>query len=300
MTHMSLQNMNGVGSLMRRRISPNHRTTLSAFGDAGDTMPDDLGLDPQGLRPNYGTDWIQPPLKKDEVTTQRGTPTPGETRKAYSADRPSFPMTPSNDARDLTNSFTGRPMSRMARRDFTTQFPHTWMPYEELKAATGPEMGPTPPGWAPIPTAAQLRRRSQETDIPVPWVAEDHMTHDISGLRGFASIHDIPGMVVSLDDPGVQAAAGAVQKQADAAKAAGASPDVVNQVIDVAAKAAALALQARAGTMGPVSPKPATSSILPSFLTSGNNTPLYVAGGLTLAAALALAIRAGRKGGRRR
>lgn len=330
MTHLSMQNMNGVGSLMRRRISPNRPATLSSFGEANDLMPDDLGLDPKGLRPNYGTDWIQPPLGPDEVTTQRGTPTPGQLRKARSADRPAYPLTPSNDARDLTNSFTGRPMISTPRRDFTIQYPHKWIPYEDLRAATGPERGPTVPGWGTTPTEAQLRARAENGGQPVPWVAEDHMAHDISGFSSLHEVHgmghlsliigrrvrakiakclsgmgDIPGMVTSWDQlfasPTGTAAVNAVTQQATTAAAAGASPSTIEQIIDVGAKAAALALQASGKIQAPPPPQPAQSSMIPQFLRSGSNTTLYVVGGLALAGAVTVAVMAGRKkGGRRR
>lgn len=302
MTHMSLQNMNGVGTLMRRRIAGPTRLTLNDIvpPDGTPTSEDDLGLDPKGLGPNIAPWWVQPPLRRDEVNTQRGTPTPGETRKAYSADRPAFPLTPSNDARDLPNSYTGQPLRQLPRRNYPGDFPHTWIPYEELKTATGPEMGPTQPGYAPIPSEAQMRQRAFDGGSAVPWVAKDHMTHDISGLRGFASLRDIPGMTTDYDTPATQAAVAAVASQANAAQAAGASPNVVNQVIDVAAKAAALALQA-SGKLPVPAPAPAKASVLPSFLTSGDNKTLYVVGGLTLAGAIVAAVMAGRKkGGRRR
>lgn len=190
MTHLSMQNMNGVGRVMGRRIS---RPGVMGLSDVVPDMQnpvseDDLGQDPKGLRPDYGTDWIQPPLRKDEVDTQRGTPPPGQYRRAYSAYRASSPVTPDNDARDLTNSFTGKPLRQLPRRNYPGQFPHTWIPYEELRPAVGPEMGPTPSGWAATPTERDLRARAENGGQPVPWVAEDNMTHDISG---FASLHDL-------------------------------------------------------------------------------------------------------------
>src|ERR1700687_419871 len=190
MTHLSIQNMNGVGKIMRRRISPNRHTTLASFGDV-DTNPmdeSDLGLDPKGLSPNYAPWWRQPPLRPGEVDTQRGTPRAGERAQADSAFWPSSPLTPSNDARDLPNSYTGKPMRNLPRQNYPGSFPHTWIPYEDLKVATGPEMGPTPPGWATVPTSAQVQARAENGGQPVPWVAEDQMTHDISG---FSSLHDI-------------------------------------------------------------------------------------------------------------
>lgn len=190
MTHMSLQNMNGVGILMRRRISRNQRLTLSDIVPPDQTpiTDDDLGLDPKGLSPNYAPWWTQPPLRPGEVSTQRGTPTPGETRQADSAYWPSSPLTPSNDARDLPESYTGKPLRQLPRHDYPGVFPHTWTPYEDLHTSTGPEMGPTLPGWAPTPTAEDLRKRAVDGGQPVPWVAEDQMTHDISG---FASLQDL-------------------------------------------------------------------------------------------------------------
>jgi hypothetical protein len=322
MTHMSIQNMNGVGTLMRRRISSAGRLTLNDIvpPDGTPTSEDDLGLDPKGLSPNYAPWWVQPRLKSDEVTTQRGTPTPGETRKAYSADHPAFPMTPSNDARDLPNSYTGKPLRQLPRRNYPGDFPHTWIPYEDLQNATGPEMGPTQPGYAPIPSEAQMRARASDGGAPVPWVAEDHMTHDISGfsslsqlgqngwlrhvmgqrVRGRMVAHlkgmgDIPGMVVDLDAPAPAAAVNAVTNQAVTAAAAGASPDTITQIIDFGSKAATLALQASGAI-----PKPATTSILPAALTSSAATPVIIMGGAAaLLGAVLLAMKGGKKGRRR-
>jgi hypothetical protein len=190
MTHLSMQNMNGVGRVMKRRISNPPRLSLSDIvpSDANPISTDELGMDPKGLSPNYAPWWVQPPLRPGEVDTQRATPTPGETRDAYSAYRRSSPLTPSNDARDLTNSFTGKPLRQLPRHNYPGSFPHTWIPYEDLQVATGPEMGPTPPGWAPVPSSAQLQARAENGGQPVPWVAEDSMTHDISG---FSSLHQI-------------------------------------------------------------------------------------------------------------
>jgi hypothetical protein len=324
MTHMSLQNMNGVGTLMRRRISSQPRLTLSDIvpDEQTPTSDDDLGLNPKGLSPNIAPWWVQPPLKSDEVTTQRGTPTPGETRRAHTADRFAQPMTPNMDARDLKNSFTGRWLDQWKRGDFPGQYPHTWTPYEDIQAATGPEMGPSPPAWGIMPTPGALRQGAIDAGGNVPWGTEDHMAHDISG---FSSLHDVngmgalsliigrrvrakilqlsglgdvPGMVVSLDDPAPAAAVKAVTTQATTAAAQGASPSTVEQIIQFGAQAAVVGLQA-AGKLPTPPPKPAAASMLPSFLTSGSNTGIYVAGGVALATAVAIALASSRKKGRR-
>jgi hypothetical protein len=327
MTHMSIQNMNGVGTLMRRRISNPRQLTLSDIvpDEQTPTTDDDLGLNPKGLSPNYAPWWVQPPLKRDEVTTQRGTPTPGELRKAHSEDRFAQPLTPNNDARDLKNSFTGRRLDQWKRRDFPGQFPHTWKPYEDIQTATGPEMGPTPPGWGMMPTPAALRQGAIDAGGNVPWGTEDNMAHDISG---FSSLHDVNGMAAlslivgrrvravlsqklsgmgqfitsysQLETPAGQAAVNAVTNEATKAAASGADDKTVEQVIQLGAQVAALALQVKYQTTGPVAPKPAPASVIPAFLKSGDNTALYIGGGLALAAAVAVAVAAGRKKGRRR
>jgi hypothetical protein len=190
MTHLTIQNMNGTGKVMRRRLSPPRIFALRDFGDVDSSPMDnsDLGLDPKGLSPNYAPWWTQLPLEPGEVTTQRGTPTPGEARIARSAYWKSSPLTPNNDARDLPVSFTGKPLQQLPRQNYPGSFPHTWMPYEDQIPATGPEMGPQPSGWSPIPGSSQGQAAAENGGQPVPWVAEDQMTHDISG---FASLHDI-------------------------------------------------------------------------------------------------------------
>jgi hypothetical protein len=327
MTHLSVQNMNGVGSVMGRRISSAHnRLTLSHLADS-DQQPqsgdDDMQLTPRGLDPNYAPWWIQPPLKKDEITTYRRTPAPGQLSIQQTADRPGYPMTPSNDARDLPSSYTGKPLKTLPRRDFASEYPHGWIPYEEVRVATGPEMGPTPPGWAQAPRWGSERERAMDAAFPVPYSSEDQMTYDISG---FSSLHQLNGLgalsnaihqrvrsrmaahmsglgeadlstaVVDLDAPAPAAAAAAVTQQATQAAQAGASPNVVSQIIDFGAKAAVITLQA---TGKIPAPKPATT--ITSMLPGKSATP-YVIGGLTLAGIIAAiaAMKSGKKGGRRR
>ena len=190
MTHLTIQNMNGTGKVMRRRLSSPRLFSLNDMGDSISNPMDnsDLGLDPKGLDPNYAPWWTQLPLNPGEVTTQRATPAPGEARVAHTAYWKSTPLTPNNDARDLPMSFTGKKMQQLPRQNYPGSFPHTWMPYEDQIPAVGPEMGPQPPGWTPIPGASSLQARAENGGQPVPWVAEDQMTHDISG---YASLHDI-------------------------------------------------------------------------------------------------------------
>lgn len=326
MTHLSMENMNGVSRLMLRRISGRVGLTLNDIvpPDGNPISEDDLGLDPKGLSPNFAPWWVQPPLRPDEVTTQRGTPTPGELRRTHSEDRFSNPMTPSMDARDLKNSFTGRRLDQFKRRDFPGQYPHTWTPYEEIRTATGPEKGPSPPGWGPVPSSSALRQGAIDAGGNVPWETEDNMAHDISGfsslheMNGMASLSlvigrrvrakvaehlsgmdQIPGMVTSYDQlnsPAGQAAVGAVTKTATTAAAQGAAPSTIEQIISFGAKAAAAALGSRAGLPPP---QPVQASMIPQFMKSGDNTALYVGGGLALAAAVTVAVLAGRKKGRR-
>lgn len=338
MTHLSVQNMNGVGYIMRRRISPNRRLTLSALGDVDQNPMDesDLGLDPKGLSPNYAPWWVQPPLRPDEVDTQRGTPTPGETREAHSEYWPANPLTPSNDARDLPNAYTGKPMRNLPRQNYPGDFPHTWIPYEDLKVATGPEMGPTPPGWAPVPSSEQLRARAENGGQPVPWIAEDQMTSDISG---FSSLHDIGrlqigtrGSVAAIHQrvlarmakhhndsfrgmfglgqiPGLVTDADLQQQLANDAAANAAAGAVTKTAVTAQAQGASpdtisqiISFGAKAATAALQAtgklpaPKPVASA---SMLPGGSATP-YVIGGLTLAAiaAAALAMKSGKKGRR--
>jgi hypothetical protein len=193
MTHLNVSHLNGQpGRQVRKFLAPASSFSLSDFGDVDPSPMDenDLGLDPKGLSPNYAPWWTQIPLKPGQVTTQRGTPTPGEARAADSEYWASSPLTPSNDARDLPNSYTGKPLRQHKAENYPGSYPHTWIPYEKMQAATGPEMGPTPPGWAPIPTASAVQASAENGGQPLPWVAEDQMTHDVSG---FGSLQEMGG-----------------------------------------------------------------------------------------------------------
>lgn len=159
---------------------------------------DGLGAIPApDLRPNLTPDWRetgniapwwrQPALKPGQVTTVRRKMEPGQVYKATDAYRASLPMTPSMDARDLPSSWTSRPLLQFPRRNYPGSFPHKWIPYEKMYAATGPDRPPRPPGWAPIPPYAGEEERAISAALPLPWADEQNMAHDISGFGDLAS-----------------------------------------------------------------------------------------------------------------
>jgi len=326
--HMTLQNMNGVSRHMAGNLTIRHNDlTIEHMSDI-DQQPqsgdDDMQLTPRGLDPKYAPWWIQPPLRPGEITTYRRTPAGGEVSIQQTADREGMPLTPSNDERNLPSSWTGKPLKRLPAQNYPGSYPHGWIPYEQVRAAVGPEMGPRPFGWHPAPEM----NSGIDAAAPVPYSSEDQMVYDISGFsslhdvgglhlgwehqihrrvlgrmahhlrrHGIHGLGDVPGLVTESgleqqlqQDAAAQAAAGAVTRQATTAQAAGASPSVVDQIINYGAQAAAIALKTKY-------PPPKTV-VVPKQPTP---TSTYVYGGVAVAGALGLAYMLTRKkGGRRR
>ena len=330
MNHLTLQNMNGCGHAMRGMAAPliieiDHGDLRSKLRhDMADLMPDSL-LDQDGgagLARDWAPWWTQMPpprVPQSPAAGAAGKPRKGEAVIATTENRQPYPLTPSNDARQLKSPFTGKPLARYPVKPYPGSFPHTWTPYELLKADAGHEdwSAPTPPGWTAPPLSMDEERRAVGAAFPEGWAPEDAMAHDISG---FGSLHaaflasrgmgQIPGMVgVSAEE--AASAAAAVTRQATAAQAAGASPDVVSSIVDFGSQAAAIYLQKR--TIDQAKQAESQQRILLAQQAAASGVPFpRAAGGVgtgtavgvgigiaALAAAIALALSR-KRGGRRR
>jgi len=239
MTHVSIQNMNG---------TLKHFRGLSKFARLADIE------DQQELQGDWSYPRVPEPLKPGEFFTVRRKPEAGE---LWTSDGtyPVNPMTPSNDERNLPDSMTGQPLKQLPKIDYTTNYPHRYIPYGTVKAYVYPDRPPVPPGWAGAP------RRNEKRDAidlvgPNPWVPEDRQAYDISG---FGSIQEVEmakrlGGMVPIGEEGsggmsqaeIDAAARAVSQQTAAAAAAGASPSVLDSILNFGAQYAAQQLAANA------------------------------------------------------
>lgn len=259
------------------------------------------------LSPNFAPWWKNMPLPKVVQSASTGaarTPPGGELFNARTAYRESYPLTVSNDERNLPTP-SGKPLLRLKGEKFTRVFPHTTIDYSELRPQVFPDIGPTPPGWVSPPRYDQEEMRAVNAVVGSPAAYPEDMTTDISG---FGSLHEafmgqIPGMVTSYDQlntPAGQAATSAVTQQVAQAKAAGASPSEIEQIIAMGAQAAALYLQARtiqkmpAPTPLPVKPGPTLASTLIAADEPIYKRPLFIGG---VAVLLGIAGYAAFKGG---
>jgi len=215
------------------------------------------------LSPNFAPWWKDMPLPKVVQSASTGaarTPPGGELLNARTAYRESYPLTVSNDERNLPTP-SGKPLLRLKGEKFTRVFPHTTIDYSDLRPQVFQDIGPTPPGWMAPPRLDREEARAINAVVGAPAAYPEDMTTDISG---FGSLHEafmgqIPGMVTSYDQlntPSGQAATAAVTQQVAQAKAAGASPSEIEQIIAMGSQAAALYLQAKAiQKMGPAQPQ---------------------------------------------
>ena len=186
------------------------------------------GPDPLDAKPYYAT---------------RHRPEPGEiwySTKTW----PIKPMTLDNDARSMPYQYNINPS--LPIRDFSRQFPHTWIDYEDMYAAVYPDEPPMPSGYAPSEYAHNELKRAIDVAMPTPWLSEDKMTQDISG---FGSLGEAAGLgqwglpTISLN---TAPATDAVKDEADKAKEEGASSSTVNDIVNFGAQIGALYLQKRA------------------------------------------------------
>lgn len=317
MTTLTLQNMSRLSAPLTVEIDHGDskmRVKHELHGFLGQPQTDDpdFGFN---LSPDFSPWWKQmpsPDVVQSASTGARRTPPPGQLLNAKTAYRESYPLTVSNDERNLPTP-SGQPLLRLKGEKFTRVFPHTEIDYADLRPQVFPEMGPTPSGWMAPPRIADEEARAVNAVVGAPAAYPEDMTTDISG---FGSLHDafmgrmgqggVPGMIVSLDQPTTQAATSAVTQQVAAAKAAGASPSEIEQIIQMGAQAAALYLQQRAISKMPA-PTPAPTPATPGFMSTVfapdqpfYKRPLFIGGAAVLAAAVAaLALKGGNGGSRR-
>lgn len=225
MNSLSVENMNGVG---------HHRRGVG-YSPVRAQVP--------GVRipPTYAPWWKEIPGPKGVPIRTRRNLEPGQLWKS-DEDRPSYPFTPNNDARDLPEAFTGKPLRQLPRRQFTVDFPHTWIPYEEMHVATGPEMGQTIPGWEPIPWLGDEKAKAVRAAMPSPWVAPEAMAYDVSGM-GYMPGYLQPGGMYYYGEPGLQGLGQLVSlyplsgvsqiaaQEGAKAEAAGKSPSAIESII---------------------------------------------------------------------
>jgi len=267
------------------------------------------------LSPNFAPWWKDMPLPKVVQSASTGaarTPPGGELLNTRTAYRESYPLTVSNDERNLPTP-SGKPLLRLKGEKFTRVFPHTTIDYSDLRPQVFPDIGPTPPGWVSPPRYGQEEARAVNAIVGAPAAYPEDMTTDISGFGslheafvGGYGMHDVPGIVVSLDDPPAKAATAAVTQQAAAAKAAGASPSEIEQIIAMGSQAAALYLQARAiqkmpaPAPLPVKPGPTLASTLLAADEPFYKRPLFIGGVAVLLGVAGYAAFKGGNGGSRR
>ena len=79
-------------------------------------------------------------------------------------------------------------------KEFTTNFPHAWIAYEDLQVVANVEKSPSPRGYAPPDVLQAEGARAIEVAFPEPWAGEDKMTADVSGLSGFANLQSAIGI----------------------------------------------------------------------------------------------------------
>lgn len=230
MTHLTMQSMNG--EARHFRVNP---PMVASLGEE----------DSYSLTPDWGYPRIVPPLAPGETMQYRRSPEPGQAWKS-DVPMPSKPMTPNNDERNLP-VIDGHPLIQLPHRNYPGSFPHGWIDYEKMYPAVYPDTPPVPPGWMSAPFAANEKKRAIDLVGPVPAVPEDAQAYDISGFGSMQDAMHGVGQIAPIPIPPslTNAAASAVTAQAEAAKAAGASTSIVNQIIEFGSSMASLYLQKR-------------------------------------------------------
>lgn len=286
------------------------RHELAGFGQPQtDDSEEQFGFN---LDPDFAPWWKTMPLPQvvqSASTGAQATPPGGQLRTARSGYRESYPLTESNDERNLPTP-SGKPLLRLKGEKFTRVYPHTEIDYADLRPQVFPEIGPTPQGWVSPPRYGEEEARAMNAVVGAPAAYPESMTTDISG---FSSLHaafmgQIPGMVTSYDQlntPEAKAATDAVAKQVADAKAAGATPSDIEKIIQMGAQAAALYLQSRTIAKMPApAPAPAPAPSLMSKIVAADEPfykrPLFIGGAAALALGVAaLALKGGNGGSRR-
>jgi hypothetical protein len=271
MNALTIQGLNGLGRHMRGLSAPltieidhgdmrtRFRHELAGLGEpqTDDPMDQDFGIN---LTPGFAPWWKQVPppkgMPQSAATGARAKPSRGELFRAKDAYRESFPYTPSMDARDLPSSDTQEPLKQLPHRDYPGSFPHRWIDYRDLYPATGPEQGPTPSGWEPAPMLSHEEMRAVNAAMPGPWASPEDMAQDISGIKGFGSLHEaftagrrVRGMGQLVPSSVTTAIAGQAMQAGATAAAQGATPSttaqIISSVVDFGSSAASLYLQQR-------------------------------------------------------
>jgi hypothetical protein len=282
-------------SLQNLIDTPGARPVRMVSGLGQPQTDDEFGLN---LDPDFAPWWKEMPTPKviqSASTGARATPPDGYLRKAGSGYRESYPLTVSNDERNLPTP-SGKPLLRLKGEKFTRVYPHTETDYSELRPQVFPEIGPTPSGWMAPPRIADEEARAVNAVVGAPAAYPEDMTTDISG---FGSLHEafmgqIPGMVVSLDDPAPAAAQKAVVQQAAQAQAAGASPSTVDKIINFGAQFIAGALKGTAPAAKPTLPAAILGADQPFY-----TRPLFL-GGVAVLAGVGVYVATRDGGGKRR
>lgn len=188
MNSLSIQNMNGtMGKLPGMSRAP--KISVEHMRDLGYTMPEE---------PDWSYPRVEPFSDPSENKTNRRVPEAGETYTA--ATGPIKPMTLHHQERTLPKR--GRPLVRYPIKKFTTNFPHGWMAYEDLRAVANVEKSPSPRGYAPPDILQAERARAIEVAFPEPWAGEDKMTMDVSGLGGFSNLQSALSLAAWPWEPG--------------------------------------------------------------------------------------------------
>ena len=187
---------------------------------------------------NFTYDRVEPPIPPGDHVTKRRTAEPGE---VYFSDEdwPVKPLTMSMDERNVP--VFGRPLLRLPIRDFSTDFPHTWIPFEDMYAAVQPDLPPRPLGYGSPLTTQHEGERAMDVALPSPWGTEETMTHDASGFGSLLSAANGLGVWGAAWD--ISAASSGVKEEADKAEAEGKSADTVNSIVNFGSNIAALYLQ---------------------------------------------------------
>lgn len=272
------------------------------------TDKDDFG---ENLAPDFAPWWKQIPARKDEWVRTRRNVQKGEAYKAADAYRGAWPMSPSNDERNLPTA-DGHPLIQYRHKRFTTNFPHTWIDYEKMVPMVGPDEPPMPQGWLPPPLFAEEEQRAISAVFPGPAVGPEDMARDISGMHGFASLQDLmaggPGLGVAVSTVPIPSgvttsiASAAQDAATQTAASGGSTTDVlgaVAQVIDLGSQIAAVEIQRQALAAARKITVPSPTLMTPVSPGAGGPSLLAI-GGIAAAglAVLAVALSVGGRRGR--
>jgi hypothetical protein len=244
MNGLSLQNMNGVAGHV-----PVARPGVAGLGQSDV----DWNLTPDWwMTEAVAPWWRRPALRPGETTRTRRTPEGGEERAVPTADRASWPLTPSNDERNVPSAFTGRPLRRLPKQTYPGSYPHGWIPYEDLTGRVDVEAAPMPSGWLPPQRLSEEEARAVQAGFPAPWAPPEAMAYDVSGFGDLAAAMGaarLSGLGVYVP-PSVSTAIASEATAAAAQEAAKGSTwdtiaKVTSAVTDFGSSAAALYLQKR-------------------------------------------------------